>query len=179
MPGQVVVKSIRERIEADLARGDFARARMRLNSHLSSKGYNEELLTWAGRISFDMHDPIQAGRYWLVTGAAEERVEQAINGFARECALNPDVMVSQLPRWMRFKSLSEYPPAVQRRLQALGLHEKILEVPPRSPVIQGWPDSLFGKIAILCAYLLVIVIVLFVIGTVLHFALKLARLVWS
>lgn len=173
------MRSIRERVEADLARGDFAHARSRLNAHLSSKGYNEKLLTWAGQISFDMHDPYQAERYWLVTGAVGEHVEQAIATFARGCGGDPDQMASQLPRSMRLKSLSDYTVDTQRRLESLGLQDKVLFVPPRAPIIQGWPNSLMGKVGLVSLFIGGILLVLFAIGSLLHFALKLARLVWS
>jgi hypothetical protein len=117
--------TIQERIEKDVARGDYGLARDRLLSHLHSKGYDPELLSQLGELCFKMHDLAAAGKYWLTSSAQGEKVDKAIEAFVSRCGEIPEHTAAQLPRFIRLKSSGGYPAPVRERLERIGLHEAI------------------------------------------------------
>lgn len=117
--------TIQERIEKDVARGDYGLARERLLSHLNSKGYDPELLAQLGELCFKMHDLAAAGKYWLASSASGEEVDAAIKLFVRRCGGIPEHTAAQLPRFIRLKSSGGYPASVRERLERVGLLEAI------------------------------------------------------
>lgn len=117
--------TVQERIEKDIARGDFGLARERLLSHLHSKGYDPELLAQLGELCFEMHDLAAAGKYWLASSASGVEVDAAIELFVRRCGGIPEHTAAQLPRFIRLKSLNDYPASVRERLERVGLLEAI------------------------------------------------------
>lgn len=125
------------RVEQDLARGDFGMARTRLLSHLQQQGYSAGLLSRIGRISFDMHDLFNAGRYWLLSDAQGAEVDAAIAAFADRCGGIAGNMVAQLPQAFRKKPMASYPPPVQVRLRRLGVTEQHLKAGPDKAALFG------------------------------------------
>jgi len=119
-------KDLSERVQQDVARGDYGLARTRLLSHLQQQGYSADLLARIGRLSFDMHDLTNAGRYWLISNAEGPEVDAAVRAFADRCGCNAGNMVSQLPQAFRQKPMASYPPVVQARLGRFGIDERCL-----------------------------------------------------
>jgi hypothetical protein len=127
------------RAEDDLRRGDYALARQRLESYLSTKGYDPELLARIGQISFDMHDLFNAGRHWLLSTAAGEVVDRAIAEFMRRTNHDPKQAAEQLHRSARLPDVAAYPPIVQSRLHDLKMAAAIVRAcrenkPAESPL---------------------------------------------
>lgn len=134
--------AISERIERDIARGDFALARMRLIDHMCSVGYRGDAAARIARISFEMHDIFEAGRYGLVADEESPELDAAIAEFIRRAGSSPQSVCAALPAAARLTELSGYPERVQRRLRALGLDTAILRRPDR-----GDPGSLKARLA--------------------------------
>jgi hypothetical protein len=86
-------------VQADLARGDLGSARRRLASAVGSGAYDPELLARIAELSVRMGDPVQAGRYWLLTPSTGQEVEAAIEAFARQCHHDGRTMAWELPRF--------------------------------------------------------------------------------
>lgn len=118
--------TIQERIERDVARGDYGLARERLLSHLNSKGYDPELLAQLGELCFKMHDLAAAGKYWLASSAQGQNVDEAIQEFMRRCGRIPEHVSAQLPGFVQLTGLDGYPLIARDRINALGLAESIL-----------------------------------------------------
>ncbi|MBU0640966.1 MAG: hypothetical protein KKB50_19050 [Planctomycetes bacterium] len=114
-----------ERAAEDIERGDYGLARRRLHSYLSTKGYDADVLERIGQLCNDMHDPHEAGRFWLVSCAGGERVERAIALFCKQGGSDPKSVVAQLPRFCRQPSLDLYPAPARERLRRLGLAEAL------------------------------------------------------
>jgi hypothetical protein len=124
-----------ERAKMDLERDDFGAARRRLASCLHTRGYDTPLLEELGRISHNMRDPYQAGRYWLASSAVGEEVERAIRAFAQHLGRDPQHMFSQLPPAVRLTPFEKLHPAAQERLRGLGLEPVFgARSPARPPV---------------------------------------------
>ncbi len=115
-----------ERAEQDLKRGDYGLARQRLTSNLSAEGYNPDVMARIGRISYDMRDLYQAGRFWLLPSAEGSEVEEAVANFVEQAGSEPRAIVGQLPRVSRLASLDDCPPLVQERLRRFGLDAEIV-----------------------------------------------------
>ncbi len=121
------------RAKMDLERGDYAKARQRLESYLQHRGYDPSLLAWIGRIAYDMHDLHTAGRLWLLSAEQGEKVDRTIELFLQSTADNPRQALMQLPRPVRLASIDRYPPLVQERLRRLGLADALPEVYEANP----------------------------------------------
>jgi hypothetical protein len=116
-----------ERAEADIIAGNYGLARMRLESYVSSEGYDAALLSRIGQICYDMHDPFNAGRMWVVSPAQGEHVDRAIDFFLKSAHHDPRQAAGQILPGARRPSLDDYPPKVQERLRQLGLAEAVIE----------------------------------------------------
>lgn len=112
-----------ERAQADVDRGDLGSARRRLGSFIGSTRYNPEVLARAAEISMQMRDPVQAGRYWLLTPTTGQPVEAVIEAFARACHHDARMMAAELPRFPRRFKMTEYPDVVRKRLARYGIDE--------------------------------------------------------
>ena len=165
----IVRTSAIERAEDDLQQGDYGLARQRLTSYLSNQGYNADVLARIGRISYDMHDLFQAGRYWLLSSAEGDDVEDAVAQFVRNSGDEPRSIVSQLPRAARLPRLEDYPGVVQDRLRRLGLAEAVPT--PARKGSSGSPDKWKERAEITGCLLVVLVlgsVFLIGLGTVVH-----------
>jgi hypothetical protein len=120
-----------ERANQDIERGDYGMARVRLASYLNAKGYDADMLNRLGEISFEMHDPSQAGRYWLASSADGEHVEQAVAAFMDRMGKDSRSAVSRLPRAVREAPTGALPPVAKDRMRRLGLDEVFAKWCPR------------------------------------------------
>jgi hypothetical protein len=115
-----------DRAEQDIERGDYGLARQRLTSYLSTGGYDADVMAKIGRISHDMRDLFQAGRFWLLSLAEGSEVEEAVANFVEQAGSEPRAIVGQLPRVSRLPDLDDYPHVVQERLRRFGLDKEIV-----------------------------------------------------
>jgi hypothetical protein len=115
-----------DRADQDIERGDYGLARQRLTSYLSTEGYKPDVMARIGQISYDMHDMFQAGRFWLLSSAAGDGVDDAVARFIHDAGSESRAIVGQLPRVARLCSLEDYPDLVQERLRRFGLDEAIV-----------------------------------------------------
>jgi len=137
-----------ERIQLDISRGDYGTARVRLLSRLNEHGYSADLMARLGRVSFDMRDPISAGRYWIFSNDQGPEVDSAIDAFSQRFGRVPTAIISQLPQSLRTKPISFFPAEVQARLRSHGIDEKCLSGSQYSRTRYYSPPSKWDKWAV-------------------------------
>jgi len=125
--------SVVERANRDIAEGNHWLARQRLASHLSSGGYDPELLVRIGEIASAMHDAFNAGRFWLTSSAEGAQVEEAVAVFIKHVGSDVKQIAASLPRACRLPALTSYPSIVQARLRRLGLDAAVIALSPSTP----------------------------------------------
>ena len=113
------------RAVADVERGEYGLARRRLYPYARTKGYDADVLARIGQICHDMHDPQEAGRFWLMSSASGEHVDRAVALFCKQAGKDPNAIVGQLTRFCRLESIQAYPRVVQERLRAHGLADAL------------------------------------------------------
>jgi len=113
--------TILERVQADLERGDHWLARQRLESHLSTQGYDPDILSKLGEIALAMHDGFSAGRFYMASSAVGDHVDAAIAVFVTHLAHKPDQIASQLPLVVRAANQDQIPEEGLRRMRNAGL----------------------------------------------------------
>lgn len=152
------------RAQADVDRGDLGSARRRVASFISSTTYRPDVLAMAADISFKMHDPVQAGRYWLLTPAIGPEVEDAIEAFARACHHDAQVMASEMPRFKERCKVAAYPEVVRERLARYGVDVVFQrQDPDLAPVGKsGWKQKAkaLGCLVVALGLVLLIAVVL-------------------
>jgi hypothetical protein len=115
----------------ETARVDPAATRRRLASLIGAEGYKPDLLARVGRLSLDLSEPAQAGRYWLLSDLAGAEVDAAIEAFAESCGRLPRYMASELPRFVRDWDVQAFPQIVRSRIEKYGLAEELARRAPR------------------------------------------------
>lgn len=115
---------IEQRIAADIERGDLRMARDRLISYVNAKGYSTDGVARIARICADMHDPFEAGRYWILSQEEGPQVDRAIAEFVRRSGSDPRRIFAQLPRAALARGFAQLPARVQERLRACGISDK-------------------------------------------------------
>lgn len=97
-----------------------------------------------------MHDPYEAGRYWLASRAQGAEVDKAVNDFFRRAGVAPRQIVAQLPRAVRLRSLDGYPEAARLRIERLGLADAITRGSTQAPAARlSWSDVPRGVVFLL------------------------------
>ena len=119
------MSTVFERADQDIARGDYFSARQRLTSRLLSTGYDPRLLERLGELCVKMHDPGEAGKYYLLSSAAGADIEQAIDMFVQRCGGEPERIVSHLPQKLCLSELSHYHVVAQGRILRLNLEAEL------------------------------------------------------
>jgi hypothetical protein len=136
----------------ETSRVDPGATRRRLVSFLSSQAYKPDLLSRIARLSMELKESSQAGRYWLLSDASGPEVDQAIEAFADSCRRSPRLMASELPRFARDWDVEAYPEAVRARIDRYGLREELARRAPgkRAPSKAGMTAlALAGLVALL------------------------------
>ncbi|MCW5776592.1 MAG: hypothetical protein KIS87_09150 [Phycisphaeraceae bacterium] len=149
--------SAHERARQDVEAGDYGMARLRLGSYLSSVGYDPATVSMLARICWDMGDPAEAGRFWLLSEDVGPDVDAAIEAFVRRAGASPAQLLSALPHWARAQKIGDYPTSVAARLRGLGIEglqiATISRVPARlrgvAPWIVFW--AIVGPLIAFCA----------------------------
>ncbi|NUQ67325.1 MAG: hypothetical protein HUU18_03460 [Phycisphaerales bacterium] len=114
MPSDRAIK----RAERDLQAGDFGSARRRLLSRIHAGGFDEEVCRRIAKISMDMKDPIEAGRWLFLVPCSEPRELECINDFTRSCGELREQVLACLPRCMTTLPPDRLPAAAAARLAA-------------------------------------------------------------
>jgi len=117
----------------ETARVDPAATRRRLVSFLGAQGYKPDLLTRIARISVELSETVQAGRYWLLSDATGPDVDAAVEAFAESCQRMPRLMVSELPRFSRDWDVVAYAAPARARIEKYGLAADLARRAPRKP----------------------------------------------
>jgi hypothetical protein len=141
-----------ERAEADIASGDYGRARRRLESYVMAKGYDPELMTRLGQISYDMHDLFNAGRHWLLSTAQGVDVDRAIRAFLKLAGPHPHQIAMQVLRAARLPTISDYPDIVQMRLTRLKIADAFavaLTNPRKEEYRLGWKGRVLAVVFVI------------------------------
>ena len=115
----------------ETAKVDPAATRRRLASFVGAEGYKPDLLARIARLSVELNEPVQAGRYWLLSDAAGPDVDAAIEAFAASCQRTPRLMASELPRFKRDWDVEAYPAIVRQRIAKYGLAEHLARRAPK------------------------------------------------
>jgi hypothetical protein len=153
----------RELAEADVARGDLGTARRRLASAVASQPYAPDLLGRIADLSLRMGDPVQAGRYFLLSDRTGAEVDAAVEAFARSCGREPRRMAWELPRFRARWDLAALTPAARSRLGALGVDHAMLEDAAcpccPKPRRERRSDALAGCFAVLLAGIVLVALV--------------------
>ncbi|MGZ6142464.1 MAG: DUF6584 family protein [Myxococcales bacterium] len=143
----------------ETSRVDPAATRRRLAAFVGAEGYKPELLARVARLSIELKEPVQAGRYWLLSDATGPDVDAAIEAFVESCQRTPRLMVSELPRFQRDWDLEAYPEVVKARIEKYGLAEPLARRAPRKPHAPK-PKMTLIAIALLGALLLFAVLLI-------------------
>jgi hypothetical protein len=154
-----------ERAEQDVERGDYGLARVRLADYLNSKGYDAGILDRLGRISYEMHDLSQAGRYWLASTAEGPHVEDTVAAFVGRTGTDPRVTVSRLPRVVREAPMSALPSIAKDRLRRLGLDEALGKWCPGQPPVGAKPLGRIARATIALVFLALVIVLCIVVCT--------------
>jgi len=117
----------------ETARVDPAATRRRLASFIGAEGYKPDLLARVARLSIELRETVQAGRYWLLSDATGPDVDAAVDAFAESCQRTPRLMVSELPRFSRDWDIEAYAAAARARIGKYGLSAHLARRAPRKP----------------------------------------------
>jgi len=155
-----------ERAEDDIRQGDLAMARQRLTSLLDARGYDPGLAARIGRIALDMHDPFEAGRFWLLSDAVGAEVEHCIDVFVRRAGGKPEAMVRYFSRGLRVSDVDLYVAVARERIARYGLHATLLTIRPRDQSFAGTSRAAGKLFSLGCFLLVALLIGVFAVGVV-------------
>ena len=119
--------------KAETARVDPGATRRRLASFIGGEAYKPDLLARVARLSVELNEPTEAGRFWFLSDAAGLEVDAAVEAFAKSCQRLPRLMASELPRFVRDWDLEQYTGPARERIERYGLAEALSRRAPRKP----------------------------------------------
>jgi uncharacterized protein DUF6584 len=117
----------------ETARVDPAATRRRLAGFIGGESYKPDLLAKVARLSVELNEPAQAGRYWLLSDASGPEVDAAVEAFAESCQRLPRLMASELPRFARDWEIASYAPAARERIAKYKLAADLGRREPKKP----------------------------------------------
>ncbi|MFN2549005.1 MAG: DUF6584 family protein [Myxococcales bacterium] len=103
----------------------------RLASFIGAEGYKPDVLARVARLSVELRETVQAGRYWLLSDATGSDVDAAVEAFAESCQRTPRLMVSELPRFARDWDVDAYPAPARARIGKYRLADDLARRRPR------------------------------------------------
>ena len=148
-----------DRVRADLDRGDHWLARQRLESHLSTVGYDAEILSKLGDIASAMHDGFAAGRYYLTSASEGPNVDTAVATLVRHLRSDPKHIAAQLPHVIRTVNPDRFPEAAVRRIRDLNLQAAIKKTQRGDPSKKSHEQG--GRVGMVVAVLIAVLMVVF------------------
>jgi len=129
-----------ERAEDTIRQGNLAMARQQLASLVVAGSYDPELAARIGRIALDLGDRWEAGRWYLLSAAVGDEVEQCVELFVRGAGNKPEAVVLHLPHALCAHDVDDYAPAARGRIDRYGLRDVFREL------TAGTSDSLRSKL---------------------------------
>ncbi len=155
--------TLRERIQLDLSRNDLGSARERLISAFVTSAYDPALAEEIARLCIQMHDPVEAGRWFFCCDSHDDQSAAVIQLFTGKYTSSPRQLLSQLPVKLRNTPTSSLPDAVRQRLADLGYK-------PTEPIQEttdtNKPDWLLRIFGIGCLLGTILIIIAAIIGLV-------------
>ena len=139
------------------ARVDPAATRRRLAAFVAAEPYKPELLAKVARLSVQLNEPAQAGRYWLLSDATGPEIDAAVEVFAESCQRLPRLMASELPRFVGDFELATYAAPALVRIEKYGLAAELSRRAPRKPRRTEGPGTAFAVAGLLALLVLLCV----------------------
>jgi hypothetical protein len=118
-------------VRKNIAAGDLGTAKTRLASYLTSHGYDPHLCGRIGDICRDMRDPVEAGRWYLVSDYADDQIEKEVHAFVLRHGHRIEQMMTALPSACRLDDIDSYPDVPRDRLTRLRANESIAKAAAR------------------------------------------------
>ncbi len=87
-----------KRAAEDEAKGDLGSARDRLAASAAGTGFPPETCEAVARLSVRMHDPMEAGRWFLLTACDDDEARKAIDFFLDSHNRQPKLVIDRLPK---------------------------------------------------------------------------------
>ncbi|HBY07577.1 MAG TPA: DNA helicase [Chloroflexi bacterium] len=106
-----------DKIQQDMATGDYGKARDRLHGLLSTYPENLALRRQLGEIYWQLHYPTMAGRYWYLEEDKSAKMVTAVKAFEQSCGNQALKILQALKFQGRLESLTEV--YAQTKLQTL------------------------------------------------------------
>lgn len=107
---------IPESTKLDHSQSDLFSARARLITAFDTAPYNAALIEEIARLSFDLQEPVEAGRWYFCCDSQDEQAASLIDLFLRTFSVYPQQVFEQIPaRILEFPPTS-LPDAVRNRL---------------------------------------------------------------
>lgn len=156
--------TLRERIQLDLSRNDYGSARTRLVSAFVNSSYNPALPEEIARLSLQMHNPVEAGRWYFCCDSQDEQSAALIQLFTSKHASGPRQILSQVPVRLRSTPGSQLPERVRHRLAALGHRD--IDALAHSAVQENKKDWFAGAVTLGCAAVLLLIVTFTIVGIV-------------
>lgn len=156
--------TLEERIADDLVHGDLGTAKRRLASRLRNTGYDGDLLARLGRLCWDMHDPVEAGRFWLFADVEGPEVDEAVEQFVRRYGNDHRSLASQLPSVVRRADKTVFSGDIRGRLERLGLADVVSLAHVVPPTVSGPAGFRYTLFTIGCFVVTVFGVLMFVVG---------------
>lgn len=108
-----------ERALADVGAGDLGKARRRLQSYIHASGFDGAVCLQIARISLEMKDPREAGRWYFLVSSTDADAECCVAEFIRASGGTQEQVRASLPRGLTTATPSRLPAAAAERLGAL------------------------------------------------------------
>ena len=143
--------------ERDTAQVDASATRRRLMAFVETEGYRPDLLSRIARISVQLRDPVQAGRYWLLSDATGPDVESAVEAFAESCLRSPKRMAVEL-RFAREWKLDALSRPARQRIEKYGLDAALAPAAHPAPARPVFTVVALAALGALIAALLLFVL---------------------
>jgi hypothetical protein len=105
----------------DIARGDLGSARRRLMSHLATVGYNQEHARRVAELSLQMHDPVEAARWFAVSDPTHPDAAEPLRELLSSCKGEPGRLQAKLPLLDRLSGSEPLPSEVDTFLASHGI----------------------------------------------------------
>jgi hypothetical protein len=93
-----VIRPVFQRAAYDEAKGDLGSARERLAASASATGFPPKTCEAVARLSVRMHDPTEAGRWFLLTACEDDQARKAIEFFLESHKRLPKLVLDRLPK---------------------------------------------------------------------------------
>jgi hypothetical protein len=157
-----------EQARHDIELGDLGSARRRLASRLSTSDFDPEVLAMLGDVCALMGDPIEAGRYWLMSNREGEDVRTGVEMFVSSSRHDAGRIVRALPHAAVMIPPPQLAGPALDRIEELQLWDALQERRERGGVSEESraPSRLDRLVPMGCVLFVGLVVILAVVGAV-------------